>query len=184
MYLKILSYLKLCTNVSENIIVFKVVFFIKMGNLLYTDIDQLKLKMIKAPEATEEFKRTFWNYRWFPVETLKILRYATIYGNEAIIADGATLRVSKYIRGYMTVYSTVENSRYRRFHKLIMTYPKPNLDAFIDQLTLTVNKMSEDKLYAEVTITTVVPDKNKKNFTKYEKTAIFKKQKKQKSLFF
>ena len=153
-----------------------------MGNLLYTDIDQLKLKMIKAPEATEEFKRTFWNYRWFPVETLKIFRYAAIYDwDNSQIVDGALIAGTKYKRGNMTVYSTVENSRYRRFHKLIMTYPKPNLDAFIDQLTLTVNKMSEDKLYAEVTITTVVPDNKKQNFKTYEKIAIFKKQK---SLFF
>jgi hypothetical protein len=82
----------------------------------------------------------------------------------------------------MTVYSTVvmKNST-DVIKKLIMTYPMPNLNMFLDKMTLTVNQMSEDKLYAEVTITTVVPDKNKKKLKTYEKTAIFKKQK---SLFF
>lgn len=146
-----------------------------MGNLLYTDIDQLKMII-----ATDEFKNTFWNYTWCPVETLKIFRYAAIYDwDNSQIVDGALIAGTKYKRGNMTVYST--DVMKNNIKKLIMTYPMPNLNMFLDKMTLTVNKMSEDKLYAEVTITTVVPDNKKQNFKTYEKTAIFKKQK---SLFF
>ena len=95
------------------------------------------------------------------------------------MVSGALIAGTKYKRGYMSVYST--DVMKNNIKKLIMTYPMTDLNMFLDEMTLTVNKMSEDKLYAEVTITTVVPDNKKQNFKKYKKTAIFKKQK---SLFF
>ena len=151
-----------------------------MGNLLYTDIDIDKLKM---EEASDSFKNTFWNYTWYPVETLKIFRYAAIYDwDNSQMVSGALIAGTKYKRGNMTVYST--DVMKNNIKKLIMTYPMTDLNMFLDEMTLTVNKMSEDKLYAEVTITTLVPDKNKRNPKTYKKTAIFKKQKPLKPLFF
>ena len=117
-------------------------------------------------------------YTWYPVETLKIYRVAEIRDETKFeVFDGAGVYGSKYKRGERTVYSTaVMPNDNRKIKKLVMMYSIPNFQKFVDNMKLTVHKMSEDGSYAEVTITTT--DHTNKKI--YEKTAIFKRW----SLFF
>ena len=128
--------------------------------------------------ATNEFKNTFWKYTWYPVETLKIYRVAEITDyNDFEVFDGAGVYGTKYKHGNRTVYSTaIMPNDNRHIKKLVMMYSIPNFEKFVDNMKLTVHKMSKDGSYAEVTITTT----DRTNKKTYKKTAIFKRW----SLFF
>lgn len=133
---------------------------------------------LKMVPATEQFKLGFWKYTWYPVETLKIYRVAEIrQENRHELFDGALVYGSRYSRKERTVYSTaVMPDDNRNIKKLVMAYSIRNLIKFVDRIQISVEKMSEDGLYAEIKITTNDPADNKN----HEKTAIFKRW----SLFF
>lgn len=117
-------------------------------------------------EATPAFKKSFWSYTWYPVDTLRIYRRAAVVDPSVFeVYDGAGLFGTTYktIRN-MTVYSTQANAT----SKLVMQYTIPRFLRFVDDLTLDVLKMSEDQMYAQVKITTHIQGKTsviKKTYT-------------------
>jgi len=121
-------------------------------------------------DATPAFKKSFWSYTWYPVDTLRIYRRVAVDDPDVFeVYDGAGVYGSKYktIRN-MTVYSTQNQSVPHPTRKLVMQYTIPGFRQFVDDLSVKVAKMSEDGMYAQVHITTHIQGKThivKKTYT-------------------